>query len=647
MNTSLLKYSSAVLIFTTCLYGGTVLSQDTNVAAQAEAELRQFLEYQKENNLQIIDPDALGEIGEDYSGDDDEVVEGAPDVDTSEAEDVQADLDRVLQDALIEEYNETHDADQPEEDLAQDVIDAAENQSGFVEHSDITEEQQALPEQPSFDVDQAKDAIAQSLNENDVQVDEIVDGQPAVQEPSPETLTPMLEENAVSSDRIIQVSEQQLRQIRAENILLQSEIQDVQKSLVASEQQAPNLSAVQIQAQKELLQDQIESLYEKLARQKVVMEQSGQALDSVDMLQAENNALREQNERYLSYREDNALLRHELELSSKKVESLALQVSQLDEDRDALTQAISEVDIESTHQLKTEHALLAHENDQLAQRLAVAKKAGQMLYDQLDRAKKEIASLNAGLSMTNRDLETTQKALDRALVAEAQAKSTAMKSLNAENSLPLQAPDVNASSVLPAPTKESGFMAHDVARATVADSQIERIDPTTFENSGPVEKQALNAMSPFVPSYSMQSLLMSAGFEVDDSFTFVEQASSMTSATYEWMDDGVYGSASQQVFQQGEYDDFDGRVRSYLSRLESRCQGDFAVMPMLDAVTIEGARIDQYDVACMQADVQVSAAVAFFEKGNTFSFVSYEAPEARMDVAMDYREKTLKAVQDL
>src|SRR5690606_17685415 len=103
---------------------------------------------------------------------------------------------------------------------------------------------------------------------------------------------------------------------------------------------------------------------------------------------------------------------------------------------------------------------------------------------------------------------------------------------------------------------------------------------------------------------------------------------------YQWQNNGIYGSS--ELHPLNNMGQFERYVQSYLERTESRCQGDFAIVP--DDTFEQGSmRVDTYELACVDDQVSSSASLAFFSKDGTFTVIAHEAPVENMESAMNAR----------
>ncbi len=113
---------------------------------------------------------------------------------------------------------------------------------------------------------------------------------------------------------------------------------------------------------------------------------------------------------------------------------------------------------------------------------------------------------------------------------------------------------------------------------------------------------------------------------------------------YQWRSaQNLFGSAFQKPA--GNEEAFDTNVKDYLERSQSRCSGDFAVVPE-SSFGSGNARIDSYEIACIGNGIDSSAAIVFFVKNGNFTALAHEAPSQNMAGAMEARDRVLSAVSD-
>ncbi len=105
---------------------------------------------------------------------------------------------------------------------------------------------------------------------------------------------------------------------------------------------------------------------------------------------------------------------------------------------------------------------------------------------------------------------------------------------------------------------------------------------------------------------------------------------------YSWDTGTSFGSAEQQPL--GNINRFDELAHNYLENTRSRCQGDFAAVPVM-AEQAGAMRVSSYEIACINAQGGASASVVFYNDGNLFTTIAHEAGLEGMDGAMDIRDR--------
>lgn len=116
----------------------------------------------------------------------------------------------------------------------------------------------------------------------------------------------------------------------------------------------------------------------------------------------------------------------------------------------------------------------------------------------------------------------------------------------------------------------------------------------------------------------------------------LQQVSGAGATVYQWRADDVYGSSEELPF--SDMSAFDGRVMAYLQKTQSRCAGDFAIVPE-DSREVSGMRVDSYEVACMGGGVSSAASLVFYNMNGVFTAMAHEAPAEKLHVAMQIRDR--------
>jgi len=163
--------------------------------------------------------------------------------------------------------------------------------------------------------------------------------------------------------------------------------------------------------------------------------------------------------------------------------------------------------------------------------------------------------------------------------------------------------------------------------------------PSRYESAGetPIQKGYV-----YAPSIQIEEILGAAGIVIPENISVVEKFSGRDRVAYQWQTaDNVFGSAHQMPI--ANMDEFDAKVRDYLSMTEQRCSGDFAIVPAMTE-QFGQTRVDGYEIACVGAGVNSSASVAFFNVDGTFTILAHEAPTEAMETAMAARDKVVQSI---
>lgn len=194
-----------------------------------------------------------------------------------------------------------------------------------------------------------------------------------------------------------------------------------------------------------------------------------------------------------------------------------------------------------------------------------------------------------------------------------------------------------------------------LGQQAVSESTVASAAPVSVQHAMPVQAMPAAAPQSVAPpeqlgqpksyydaSVPIYGLVQAAEGYVPNSFGLLADVSGQNKLVYQWSEEQVYSSAEQRPI--GDMD-FDDLVLGYLVQTESRCQGDFAAVPV-DTRDVGDVRIDSYDIACiMGEDQNAAASLMFFNKDGTFSSVSHETATAYVDVAMDKRDKMIHTLE--
>lgn len=174
---------------------------------------------------------------------------------------------------------------------------------------------------------------------------------------------------------------------------------------------------------------------------------------------------------------------------------------------------------------------------------------------------------------------------------------------------------------------------------TTQGDEVSSTSAARFESAGetPIQQGYV-----YAPSIAIADILSGADITVPDNVALVEKFSGAERVAYQWRtDQNVFGSAHQMPI--SNMDEFDAKVRDYLSVTEQRCGGDFAIVPAMSE-QVGQTRIDGYEIACVGAGVDSSASVAFFNVDGTFTILAHEAPTQSMESAMAARDKIVSSI---
>ncbi len=158
----------------------------------------------------------------------------------------------------------------------------------------------------------------------------------------------------------------------------------------------------------------------------------------------------------------------------------------------------------------------------------------------------------------------------------------------------------------------------------------------------PIQKEErAEVASPAVQAFSVTDLITQASVSTPDKIKRVEDGPKDVIVAYQWNGGSVYGSAEQKpISSPAQFDDL---VKDYLERTQSRCPGEFAIVPD-DTVDGGAVRADSYEVACVGGSVSSGASLLFFNQGGTFTVVAHEAPAEELSTAMNFRNQVMRVV---
>jgi hypothetical protein len=122
---------------------------------------------------------------------------------------------------------------------------------------------------------------------------------------------------------------------------------------------------------------------------------------------------------------------------------------------------------------------------------------------------------------------------------------------------------------------------------------------------------------------------------VNDTLQKLDSVSTESFTAMRWDTGEAYGTAEQRIMENPAQ--FDSFVSTYLDKVKSRCEGDFAAIPA--GTEGSGAQtVSAYEVACIGNNVDSSASVVFFAQSGLFMTIAHETATETMDIAMDLRD---------
>lgn len=174
----------------------------------------------------------------------------------------------------------------------------------------------------------------------------------------------------------------------------------------------------------------------------------------------------------------------------------------------------------------------------------------------------------------------------------------------------------------------------ETARAQAREMRDE-IERTSLQPKQSMASQRMPEI--YQPGVDVGGLLSLAGVDTAGNVERVDRFSDTSRVAYQWKSgNNVYGSAQQQPLV--SMHEYEALVSKYITDTETRCTGDFAVVPS-DSAMNNGVRVDRYEIACVGANVDSSASLVFFAQDNVFTVIAHEAPTDRMNMAMDLRDR--------
>ena len=276
--------------------------------------------------------------------------------------------------------------------------------------------------------------------------------------------------------------------------------------------------------------------------------------------------------------------------------------------------------------------------------------------DNLDRMMEEVVA-EVGAPNTGANVETSQASLDLpsedlSAMPEAQRQEYLLKQRReqaAQYNEALVAGLNNNADIQDAPVEQLPL--EEAKEPIVMSQNTDPFDGMRVEGEDKVAAAEPEVIKPVVQQDPETIRQPSQGFSVKDVITAAnistpEKIKPVASqgnfdVAYQWNGGSIYGSAEQKPLASPEQ--FDELVQEYLERTQSRCPGDFAVVPD-NTVGGGNVRADSYEVACVSSNVSSGASLLFFNKGGDFAVVAHEAPTEELDTAMSMRNKIMQVV---
>ncbi len=452
--------------------------------------------------------------------------------------------------------------------------------------------------------------------------------------------------------------------LRQENLSLLTRLDEIQSEL----RQIEGAEEVNVDLENRYLREKIDAIQKNLALKELHLEKIPELSAQVSSLSTENEILTQQNERYIAYREENALLKQELGAEEQKSRELAARLAQIEVDKAEVVDTLQSISGPGMDALKNEIAGLRRENETLASRLALAKKAGQILLQRFNAEKTVSVNLREKLDMMRFSVEDASKNVrgSESKYASVLDRLSELKSLNnalVEENSRLKA---NQAHLEQTQTQIKGRLQSQTSELQKSlEMERRRADMAAEElaKSGvqvpfkPQMSPALNAGQTPEPLLPGPDSIASGQKPIDQLGTVVSTLSKAMivnadrvetlmrddARIYQWSAGAVLGSAEEKSLGN---QDFDALAQEYLSRAEERCVGDFAALPD-DSVEFGSLRVDSYDIACFAPGVDASASLVFYNDDQNFYAVAHEAESMQMDKAMGYRERLIDYLSSL
>jgi chromosome segregation ATPase len=139
----------------------------------------------------------------------------------------------------------------------------------------------------------------------------------------------------------------------------------------------------------------------------------------------------------------------------------------------------------------------------------------------------------------------------------------------------------------------------------------------------------------------LSSMLQSINVYPNKGIRKVSDKSDQSVVSYRWDYGRLFGSAEQR--KTSGKSEFEELTNKYLRKIQKRCGGDFAAVPVLDK-DMGRNRVMSYDVACVGKKASASASVVFYNQDGFFTSIAHEAGVNDMNAAMDLRDRIVKSL---
>ncbi|MGH1399435.1 MAG: hypothetical protein ACRBCT_09510 [Alphaproteobacteria bacterium] len=186
------------------------------------------------------------------------------------------------------------------------------------------------------------------------------------------------------------------------------------------------------------------------------------------------------------------------------------------------------------------------------------------------------------------------------------------------------------------------FAEIEVAAPDEVVGTVKAVEDATEETVAVVEAMDEEAAQSAVSS-AVGNVLALANIRIDGVLQPVPEASKGGVMAYQWRADNVYGSSEEAPLSASV--GFDARVKDYLVKTQSRCPGDFAIVPE-DSRQAGAMRVDSYEVACMGGGAASAASLVFYNMDGVFTVVAHEVPAEDMEAAMKMRDRIFATLVD-